>query len=168
MRNDKYGQQILEEIDLCNIYLSNPEIKIKNCLISSDIVFDEDLEIENKPKFIKYVEQVVSVEEFDENNQNNWYMPVEYKNFDIAKYLLDLCKTDVELQRVGEELLKFQERGMFPLLCYCKYLVDTMKKHNIVWGVGRGSSVSSYVLYLLEIHRINSLHYDLSIDEFLK
>jgi DNA polymerase III alpha subunit len=57
---------------------------------------------------------------------------------------------------------------MFMLLCYMKYLVDTMRKHNIVWGVGRGSSVSSYVLYLIGIHRINSLTYDLSIDEFLK
>ena len=95
-------------------------------------------------------------------------MPVEYYTMDIAKYILDLCKEDFELQRVGEELIKFQERDMFPLLRYCKYLVDTMRKHNVVWGVGRGSSVSSYVLYLLGIHRINSIHYDLSIDEFLK
>jgi len=62
----------------------------------------------------------------------------------------------------------FQERDMFMILRYLKYLVDTMRKHNIVWGVGRGSSVASYVLYLLGVHRINSLHYDLSIDEFLK
>jgi DNA polymerase III alpha subunit len=57
---------------------------------------------------------------------------------------------------------------MFVLLQYLKYLVDTMRKNNIIWGVGRGSSVASYVLYLIGIHRINSLYYDLSIDEFLK
>jgi DNA polymerase III alpha subunit len=62
----------------------------------------------------------------------------------------------------------FQERGMFPLLCYLKYLVDTMRENNVVWGVGRGSSVASFVLFLLGVHRINSLYYDLSIDEFLK
>jgi DNA polymerase III alpha subunit len=57
---------------------------------------------------------------------------------------------------------------MFILLKYLKYLVDTMRKNNVVWGVGRGSSVASFVLFLLEVHRINSLYYDLSIDEFLK
>jgi DNA polymerase III alpha subunit len=87
---------------------------------------------------------------------------------DIAKYVLDKCTSEAELQRAGEELIKFQERDMFILLKYLKYLVDTMRKNNIVWGVGRGSSVASFVLFLLEIHRINSLYYDLSIDEFLK
>jgi DNA polymerase III alpha subunit len=87
---------------------------------------------------------------------------------DIAKYVLDKCNTEAELQRAGEELIKFQEREMFILLKYLKYLVDTMRSNNIVWGVGRGSSVASFVLFLLEVHRINSLYYDLSIDEFLK
>jgi len=87
---------------------------------------------------------------------------------DIAKYVLDKCNSEAELQRAGEELIKFQERDMFILLKYLKYLVDTMRKNNIIWGVGRGSSVASFVLFLLEVHRINSLYYDLSIDEFLK
>ena len=95
-------------------------------------------------------------------------MPVEYYELDIAKWVLDQCKNQAELQRAGDELLKFQERNMFVLLQYLKYLVDTMRKNNIVWGVGRGSSVASFVLFLIGIHRINSLYYDLSIDEFLK
>jgi DNA polymerase III alpha subunit len=57
---------------------------------------------------------------------------------------------------------------MFVLLQYLKYLVDTMRSNNILWGVGRGSSVASFVLFLIGIHRINSLYWDLSIDEFLK
>ena len=95
-------------------------------------------------------------------------MPQEYVDMDIAKWVLDECKQDAELQRVGEELIKFQERNLFSLLRYCKYLVDTMRKHKVVWGVGRGSSVSSYVLYLIGIHKIDSLKFDLPIDEFLK
>ena len=62
----------------------------------------------------------------------------------------------------------FQEREAFDLLRYLKYLVDTMRKNNIVWGVGRGSSVASYVLYLIGVHKINSMYYDLDIAEFLK
>lgn len=168
MNNDKFGRQVLSETDICDAYLRNPDLVLKNALVSTDIVFDTQLELNNIPKIIKYIESVDSIEDFDNTFQSTWYMPEEYKTMDIAKYVLDLCQDDYELQRVGEELIKFQERNLFPLLCYCKYLVDTMRNNNIVWGVGRGSSVSSYVLFLIGIHRINSLHYDLSIDEFLK
>jgi len=168
MQIDIYGQQILDEMDLCSAYLSNPDIKIKNALVSDDISFDSHLDLKNIPTFKKYQKLSLSKDEFDNQLQSKWFIPEEYNNMDIAKYILDLCKTDAELQRVGQELILFQERNLFQLLRYCKYLVDTMRKHNVVWGVGRGSSVSSYVMYLLGVHRINSLHYDLSIDEFLK
>ena len=95
-------------------------------------------------------------------------MPDEYKNLDIAKYVLDQCTHEEEMQRVGKELLIYQKRDLFPLLQYMKYLVDLMRENKIIWGVGRGSSVSSFVLFLIGIHRINSLHYDLDIEEFLK
>ena len=168
MGSDIYGRQILSETDLCEIYLSNPEQVITNALVDKPINFHNSLEIKNTPTIEVYKELTLTIPDFDNLQQSNWYMPEEYKNFDIAKYVLDLCVDEYELQRVGDELIKFQEREMFPLLCYCKYLVDTMRKHNVVWGVGRGSSVSSYVLYLIGIHRINSLHYGLNIDEFLK
>jgi DNA polymerase III alpha subunit len=64
--------------------------------------------------------------------------------------------------------LMFQERNLFNLLKYLKYLVDTMKSNNVIWGVGRGSSVASYVLYLLGVHRIDSMYYDLDPKEFLR
>ena len=168
MKSDKFGRQVLNETDICEIYLRDPERILKDITVDCDIQFPDILELENTPILKKLEPLEMTVEEYDAQNQQNWYIPDEYKNFDIAKYVLDLCETDAELQRVGEELIQYQELGMFPMLCYCKYLVDTMRKHNVVWGVGRGSSVSSYVLYLIGIHRINSLHYDLSIDEFLK
>lgn len=168
MPSDKFGRQILTESDICALYLQDPDRVLDNITMDSDINFPDVLELVNKPKIQKYVPLDISIEEYDKKNQDIWYLPEEYINLDIAKYVLDLCETDAELQRVGDELIKYQELDMFPMLRYCKYLVDTMRKHNVVWGVGRGSSVSSYVLYLIGIHRINSLHYDLSIDEFLK
>lgn len=167
MRTDNYGQIIFDENDLCELYLTDPSRKLKNVLVDSDINLPNVLDIEY-PKIITYIQTGQSIEEFDLLNQNNWHMPVEYKEYDIAKFVLEQCKTDSELQRAGQELLLFQERNMFELLKYLKYLVDTMRKNNIVWGVGRGSSVSSFVLYLLGVHKINSLYYDLSIEEFLK
>lgn len=168
MMNDIYGRQILTEDDLFLAFLRDPDFSLKNGLVNTEIKFDPILEINNIPKVQPYKKLNVTIEEFDEKNQSNWYMPDEYKNMDIAKWVLDQCKEDHELQRVGEELLLYQDRNLFPLLCYCKYLVDTMRKHKIVWGVGRGSSVASYVLYLIGIHRVNSIFYDLHIDEFLK
>jgi len=168
MRNDNYGQQVLTENDLCEFYLKNPDRTVKRALVESILQIPEVLDLDNKPSFSVYQKPSGSVENFDLKNQSVWFLPEEYVDFDIAKYVLDLCETESELQRVGDELLKFQERDLFMLLRYLKYLVDTMRKHNVVWGVGRGSSVSSYVLYLMGVHRINSLHYDLSIDEFLK
>ena len=95
-------------------------------------------------------------------------MPESYKSFDIDLYLLSLCNTEIETDRVLEEIKLFVQYDMIDLLCYLKYLVDTMRENNIVWGVGRGSSVASYCLYLLGVHKINSIKYDLDIREFLK
>jgi DNA polymerase III alpha subunit len=168
MKSDIYGQQIFTEGELCLLYLQDPLRTIKYAFVEKDINFDDILQLENIPELIEYVDPKLSVEQFDDKNQSTWHLPQEYLDIDIAKYVLDKCNTEAELQRAGEELIKFQERGMFILLKYLKYLVDTMRKNNIVWGVGRGSSVASFVLFLLEVHRINSLYYDLSIDEFLK
>jgi DNA polymerase III alpha subunit len=168
MRNDIYSQQILDEQDLISAYLTDPSRILQNALVSDEIKFDDILEVQNKPTLVQYIDPKLTVAEFDKQQQSKWFMPEEYKQLDIAKWVLEQCKTDAELQRVGEELIKFQERDLFPLLQYTKYLVDTMRQHNVLWGVGRGSSVASYVLYLIGVHRINSLHFDLSIDEFLK
>jgi DNA polymerase III alpha subunit len=169
MKTDDYGQIILTENDLCDLYMRDPTRTIKNCLVDKQINLDNIfLSEENLPILVEYVDTKLSLEEFDELNQLQWQMPQEYYEIDIAKWVLDQCKTEEELQRAGDELLKFHDRNMFPLLKYLKYLVDTMRRNNIVWGVGRGSSVASYVLYLIGIHRINSLYYQLSVDEFLK
>jgi hypothetical protein len=169
MQKDKYGQIIYSENDLIELYLANPDLVFTRPVLSdSTIPFDQDLNIDAIPKIVKYISSNISVEDFDIMNQNNWHMPDEYKNLDIAKYVLDQCQYEEEIQRAGQELLLYQERNMFVLLKYLKYLVDTMRNSNIVWGVGRGSSVSSFVLFLIGVHKINSLYYGLEIDEFLK
>lgn len=168
MKTDLYGQQIYTENDICELYLKDPLRNLKEVLVEKPIQFADILELSNLPNAKVYTDPQLTIDEFDYKLQNNWLMPEEYKNFDIAKYVLDLCQNDEELQRVGEELILFQEREMFDLLRYLKYFVDTMRANNIVWGVGRGSSVASFVLFLIGVHRINSLYYDLSIEEFLK
>lgn len=124
--------------------------------------------LEQVPDLIEYTFTDMTVEEFDQMKQNSWHMPDEYKHMDIAEYVLSLCDSEAQLQRCGQELLLFQERGLFDLLRYLKYLVDTLRANSMIWGVGRGSSVASYVLYLLGVHRIDSVFYDLDAREFLR
>jgi DNA polymerase III alpha subunit len=112
--------------------------------------------------------QDTSVPEFHLTQQMNWHMPDEYKTLDIAQHVLSLCDTQEQLQRCGQELLLYQERDLFDLLRYLTYLVAVMRQNHVIWGVGRGSSVASYVLYKLGVHRIDSMYYDLNPEEFLR
>lgn len=164
---DKFGQYIYTEDDICNIIMQGIDISDKTFLVESD-----DVEITNSTTgehtLSRYIAKDISVEDFDKRNQENWYMPQQYKDIDIAQYILSLCANDNELQRCGQELIMYQERNLFNLLKYLKYLVDTMKENNIIWGVGRGSSVSSYILYKLEVHKVDSMFYKLDVGEFLR
>ena len=125
--------------------------------------------LDDIPRFIDYDKLAQETcEQFDHRCQNTWFMPDAYQQLDIAEHVLSLCDTPEKLQRAGQELLLYQERDLFNLLRYLVYLVDTMKANHVIWGVGRGSSVASYVLYLLGVHKIDSMYYDLSVEEFLR
>ena len=170
MRYDKFGRISVTESQLCDVLYSDPTVDLSLFLVENPEIFNQSV-IANHyeiPLLEKYHDLEIDIHQFDRKNQAQWHVPDEYLEMDIAKWLLDQCKTEPQLQRVAQELLIFQEKNLFILLKYLKYLVDTMRKNNIVWGVGRGSSVASYVLYLIGIHRIDSLYYDLPIEEFLK
>jgi DNA polymerase III alpha subunit len=170
MKTDQYGQIIYNESDLVNMIMSGATIEgLTGMLVEPGVNLETaSAYLEQVPELVEYAFIDMTVEEFDALKQNSWHMPDEYKKLDIAEYILSLCDSDAQLQRCGQELLLFQERNLFDLLRYLKYLVDTMRSHNMIWGVGRGSSVASYVLYLLGVHRIDSMFYDLDPQEFLR
>ena len=98
-------------------------------------------------------------------------MPDEYKDLNVYKYVLGKAETPCPQHvqdRIWEEMEAYGERDMHNLLRYMIYLVDFMRENDIVWGVGRGSSVASYVLYIIGVHKINSIQYDLDWREFLR
>jgi DNA polymerase III alpha subunit len=172
MKQNTNGEMIFSESDLCDLIMQGRDIeKMQNVMVDHSVDLESAVMIlEDVPTFIKYdlVAHTLPTEEFDHRCQSNWKMPQAYKNLDIAQHILNLCATDAELQRVGQELLLFQERDLFDLLRYLHYLVDVLTANNAIWGVGRGSSVASYVLYLLGVHRINSMFYELDPHEFLR
>lgn len=172
-KTNKFGEIVFDEQDLCDLVMQGHDLaKLNNALVDPPVDLETAaLILDDVPGFVsynRYAEENLSVQEFDHRNQQHWFMPEEYKQLDIAKHVLDLCQTEAELQRVGEELLLYQERNLFDLLRYLKYLVDVMQTNRLIWGVGRGSSVASYVLYLMRVHRVNSMFYDLDPAEFLR
>ena len=170
MKYDQYGQTYTTSNELCDLLYKNPTLDISLFQVEDSIEYNRSVaELHAELDLLDSYHNISqTVEEFDSILQRNWRMPLEYKELDIAEYVLGLCQQEYELQRVGEELILYQERNLFDLLRYLKYLVDTLRKNNVVWGVGRGSSVASYVLFLLGVHKIDSLYYNLDIDEFLK
>lgn len=173
MIQNKFDQLVFSENDICDLLMQGRDIdSLKN------IVVDKTVDIEELAMYIERPESLLtwtfpfnqdqSVPEFHLTQQLSWHMPEEYKQLDIAEYILGLCTSEAELQRVGKELLLYQERDLFNLLRYLKYLVDLMTENRVIWGVGRGSSVASFVLYKLGVHRIDSLYYNLDIEEFLR
>lgn len=127
----------------------------------------------SKEKRLKiYTDDVasVSIENFDEVATSTWKTPKKYQITDeeLIYWLFDQCSTDIEYDRVSEELNMYEERNLYPLLKHLIYLIDRFRENKIVWGVGRGSSVSSYILYLIGIHKVDSIKYRLNINEFLR
>lgn len=170
MNYDKLGVAYASTNELCELIYRNPDLDLSQIFVEDPKTYNDAVKtlFAEFPVLKLYNCNAVDIEKFDQHNQSQWHMPDTYKNLDIAQWVLDQCQSQEELQRVGQELLLYQERNLFPLLQQLKYLVDTWRANNVIWGVGRGSSVASYVLYLIGVHRINSMYYDLDITEFLR
>lgn len=169
---DKFGRPHTTTDELASMLYQTPTLDLGRFFVDDPDQYNGHvsrlfLDFDKLKKF-EAIGDDVTIEQFDAEMQKNWYIPKEYADMDIAQWVLSQCKTEAELQRVGQELLLYQERDAFNLLRYMKYMVDTFRKHNVVWGLGRGSSVASYVLYLIGVHKIDSMFYDLNIEEFLK
>ena len=147
-------------IEKCHAVLCDPSEDVDK--------FNKHADQNGQPKLKKYTPVDLDIDKFDEICQSDWFMPDNYKKLDVEKYVKDKCTTSEEIGRIEQELVEYESRNMYNLLRYMIYLVDFMRANNIVWGVGRGSSVASYVLYLIGIHKVNSIQYGLDYREFLR
>ena len=151
---------IMQGIDIESIY-------IENC---------DDLNLALKHYECNDFNRYMPVSPEDEHNfhrlnQNLWKMPIKYMDLDICKHLRSsiVMYSNPEYEtRLELELKKFEDYNLLDVLRYMKYMIDTFKKNNIVWGVGRGSSVASLCLYLLDVHSIDPVIYNIKFDEFLE
>ena len=171
MKTDDLGIPRFTNKELVNMIYSGHVNKchVVLCEQSDDVdKFNTAMEEQGFDKLQKYIPLDVDEKTFDGVCQSEWFMPEEYKAIDVQNWVLNKCTTDKEIARASQELIEFKKRDMNNLLRYMIYLVDFMRENNIVWGVGRGSSVASYVLYLIGVHKINSIQFDLDWREFLR
>lgn len=172
MKSDQYSRVEITEQEAFNALYTGKINSLENVHLEQDTsisVYNQarSINADKIPELHRLEELDISLEFFDRSNQSNWFMPKDYCP-NLVEMLYGMCNSEEQTARVNEELELFIQHGMFDLLFYLKYLVDTMRDNNIVWGVGRGSSVASYILYLLGIHKIDSIKYQLDIHEFLK
>lgn len=171
MKIDEYGAVFLTADELFNSIYSGKIKDFQNLYIddaaASQFNNSKNINRDAISSIAVYQKPTQSANDVDQLNQQDWFMPYNYCP-DLIQQLYAMCVTDEQKDRVSEELELFIQHNMLDLLYYLKYLVDTMREHKIVWGVGRGSSVASYCLYLIGIHKIDSLKYNLDIKEFLK
>ena len=167
---NQYGEPIVNCNDLMELVYQGYDIdkvKVNDSRVEKYNSIVEDLALD-WPTIQKITDLDIPVEDYDTALQSDWYMPDSYKQMDVEDYIRNLAKEENEKERVEEELILYRKYGILNVLKFLVYLIDIMRENNIVWGVGRGSSVSSYVLYLLGVHKVNSIRYGLNVTDFLK
>ena len=104
----------------------------------------------------------------------DWNIPQEYKELDInvaiIQGLVDKSLDDngKYLGRLDQELGLMRSRQMEDFFKCLIYIRDTLRKNDLFWGVGRGSSCASLILFLLDINKVDPVKFDIDPQEFYK
>lgn len=150
---------------------------LDGCDISS--YFVEDITPEIK-QYNRYNEKKLQVKGVLSNIVNEWNIPDDYKNIVLKPYILSkLYKeivaanfsdddVDARIARVDVELALWAEHELELFLKALIYIVESFVVNDVVWGVGRGSSCCCYILYLIGIHNVDSVLYNLELSDFFK
>lgn len=107
-----------------------------------------------------------------------WNLPEKYLTSDLLDILaerftplwqeLDYSPEEEAqgLQRLVEELEQVQKFGMEHLIRTVIYVIDRFREEGVIWGVGRGSSCASYLLFVIGLHSVDCLRYQVPASEF--
>jgi len=163
------GDCIFTEQDAIDLLYTNPDFDISKLFFDNIEQYNQSIKNTgiDLPKIKKIVDNL-DVATFDQQQINNWYMPQKYYEINVLPWLLDKCQNDEEKMRVQTEYSLFEKKKFIKVLQFLIYFIDTLRANNIIWGVGRGSSVASFCLFLIGVHKINPLQYNLDYTEFLR
>jgi DNA polymerase III alpha subunit len=104
---------------------------------------------------------------------NDWVLPEEYLKMDVKQRINSIALKhdslyEERVKRRDKEYSLFVKYGLEDILRVVFYIVDEFRKKKIVWGTGRGSSCSSYLFYLMGLHSVDVIYYDIPIYDFFK
>ena len=164
-----HGDVIFSEQDVIDLLYTDPDFDISKLYLDNIEKYSASLkELGIELPVINTAPKRPRPELFDKENCDQWHMPEKYYQINVLQWLLDKCQSDEEKMRVQMEYDLFEKKNFIRVLQFLIYFVDTLRANNIVWGVGRGSSVASFCLFLIGVHKINPLLYNLDITEFLR
>lgn len=158
--------------------------KINDFLLSgkaiSNKIFVTELTDELK-RFNRLNSEKITVKESLDEINSEWNIPEKYKNLNIETYVYDKLLEEADrlkdgppelislrLNRVEQELQLYSKYNIIDILKTLIFIVDTFHDNKVVWGTGRGSSCSSYILYLIGLHDVDSVEYELDLTEFFR
>jgi DNA polymerase III alpha subunit len=168
-RTNEHGDVTFSEEDAMELLYTDPDFDISRLFFDDTDKYDSALKkLGLDLTEIRRTPNREPLAEFDNRNINDWHMPASYQKINVLEWLLERCHNDEERMRVQLEYDLFEKKKFIKVLQFMIYFVDTLRANNIVWGVGRGSSVSSFCLFLIGVHKINPMLYNLDITEFLR
>jgi DNA polymerase III alpha subunit len=164
-----HGDVLFTEQDAIDLLYTDPDFDISKLFFDNTTQYSESLkELGIDLPIINTAPSREALKNFDEKNINKWHMPEKYYQIEVVEWLLDKCQNDEERTRVQMEYKLFEKKQFIKVLQFLIYFIDTLRANNVVWGVGRGSSVASFCLFLIGVHKINPMLYNLDITEFLR
>lgn len=152
--------------------------------LTGEISTTEDLYVNELTEEVKAFTQLtgkrLDIKRQVRSLDTSWNIPEQYSSISLSRFIFDKFahkmktdnipedRMDAYIDRIVNEFEMFKSRGLLDVLKTVIYIVDTFEKNDIVWGTGRGSSCASYILYILGLHEVDSVKYDLDIHEFFK
>jgi DNA polymerase III alpha subunit len=164
---DEFGRAVVSSNGLFELWLQG--IDEQGLAISTDAEIEEynrQCTLHSKQEYLITTDLSVPPTHFERSGQ--WMIPAEFQTIDVEAWCLELCTTDEERDRVKHEMRLFDFYGMIPVVRSLIYMVGVFRERKIVWGIGRGSSVASFVLYLIGVHKINPIRFGLKVEDFLR
>jgi len=164
-----FGDVIFSEEDVIDLLYTDPDFDISKLYLEDIDKYSNSLkQLGIDLPLVKAIQKKTGLKEFDKANCDHWHMPEKYYQINVLQWLLDKCQNDEEKMRVQMEYALFEKKKFIRVLQFLIYFIDTLRTNNVVWGVGRGSSVASFCLFLIGVHKINPMLYNLDITEFLR
>lgn len=149
--------------------LSGKEFKDQKC------ISDKDVEVYNKRMPLEPIKTWKDDGKLigPPGETFEWTYPKKYQKEDLLERAVSFLESknllsEKYIERLEQEYFEIQRRGMEDFLRCLLYVTDEFRKNNIVWGVGRGSSCASLMMYALQINKIDPVRYDIPMEEFFK